>query len=32
MLESGSDIRYVAEMLGHERIETMQRPTRASTY
>ena len=28
MLEGGPDIRYVAEMLGHARLETTQRYTR----
>jgi site-specific recombinase XerD len=27
MLEGGADIRYVADMLGHARLETTQRYT-----
>jgi integrase/recombinase XerD len=30
MLEGGADIRYVADMLGHTRLETTQRYTRVS--
>lgn len=29
-IEGGADIRYVAEMLGHTRLETTQRYTRVS--